>query len=193
MKTIHSLLILCAAIAISLAAPQTHAQVTNGGFETGTFPPWTSVDSSNFQGIGSDSAFAHSGSRYAFLGATGTIGTLSQTINTTAGVFYTLSFWLANDGGAPPNSFQAFFNGIAIMPALNNAAGFGYTQFFGGFIGTGAPGVLEFRSRNDADFWRLDDVVVGVPESGATALLALPAFAAMLLVRSRRAQKVSVS
>ncbi len=197
MKTIQSVLtIFCAAVLISLVAPQTRAQVVNGGFETGTSttaPPWVIVDSSNFTGFGTDPSFAHSGSRYSFLGSTSTIGTLTQAINTIAGAPYQLSFWLANDGGLPPNSFQALFNGITLV-SLTNSPGFRYTQFLANFIGTGAPADLQFRNRNDQDFWRLDDVSVtlaAVPELGATAWLALPAFTALLLLhfRLRRAPK----
>lgn len=150
---------------------------------------WTSVDSSGFQGVGGDSAFAHSGVNYAFLGATGLIGSLSQSLSTVAGQSYNLSFWLGNDGGLPPNSFEVFWNGVSVF-SLTNAAGFSYTQFGAlNLVATGGSTVLEFRSRNDQDFWRLDDINVsaqGVPEAFSTIWLALPAFGALGLLHFSR-------
>ena len=98
--------IFCIAALFCAAAWNANAnQVADAGFEAsadglGPHPfsaSWTSVDPSGFQGVGGDSAFAHTGNNYAFLGATGTIGSLSQSISTVAGQSYNLSFWLAND------------------------------------------------------------------------------------------------
>ena len=71
--------------------------VTNGGFETGSFSGWTHTDPSNFDNIGSDPLFAHSGTFHANLGASPGPGSLSQSLTTVAGSAYTLSFYLAND------------------------------------------------------------------------------------------------
>jgi hypothetical protein len=168
-------------------------QVVNGGFETGTFSPWVVNDPSGmppgqFSGIGSDSAFAHSGTHYAYLGALGTTGTLSQTLTTTPGQKYSLSFWLANDGTVPPNSFSVFFNGVLIS-AMTNVAVFPYTNFtFSNLMATGSSTVLSFQYRNDDDFFRLDDVSVnpsGVPDNGSTLWLALPAVALLAALHLR--------
>jgi hypothetical protein len=143
-------------------------------------PAWTDVDPSGNSGVGGDSAFAHSGNNYAFLGATPNMGSLSQNLATMTGTSYTLSFWLANDmtAGLPPtNSFEVFWNGIQIF-TLTNAAVFDYTQFtFGNLVATGPSTALEFRYAHDNDFFRLDDVFVGVPESGSSVWLTLPVFA----------------
>ena len=193
--------IFCIAALLCCAAWNANAVnlVADPGFEAsadglGAHPfsaSWTSVDSSNFQGVGGDSAFAHTGNNYAFLGATGTIGSLSQSLSTVAGQSYNLSFWLANDGGLPPNSFEVFWNGVSVF-SLTNSAGFSYTQFGAlNLLATGASTVLEFRSRNDQDFWRLDDIsvdAVGVPESFSTMWLAFPAFGALGLVHFSRAR-----
>ncbi len=191
-------LLLCsAAFSFAAFAPSARAQIVNGGFETGTSttaPPWTFVDPSNFTGFGSDAAFANSGSRYAFLGASqttgnpGGTGTLSQTFNTIAGVVYQISFFLANDGGTPPNSFVAMFNGIPFFTLTPNSPGFAYTQFGGFVTATGASSTLSFQYRNDADFFRLDDVTVNrtsaVPDS-SLGWLALPTLGLLCLVHYR--------
>ncbi len=171
MKTSHLPSLLSIGLALCLFAPFANAQIVNGGFETGTAttaPPWVYSDPSNFTGFGSNTSFAHSGTRYAFLGATGTNGTMSQTFNTVAGAIYSISFFLANDGTTPPNLFQAMFNGIQFV-SLTNVGRFGYTQFTGTGFATAATSTLTFTYRNDADFFRLDDVSVNrvsaVPES----------------------------
>jgi hypothetical protein len=187
MKNLNStsLAVLCLSTLSMLTTPESRAAelVTNGGFETGTFSSWTVVDPSNFTNVGSDPTFAHSGTYHANLGARGTIGSLSQLLSPTAGTTYTLSFFLANDGVTSSNFFQALFNGVPLV-TLNNAGPLGYTRFLGSFIGTGAPGLLEFRYQNDADFFRLDDVSVNVPDLGSTASLALPVFASLALLHS---------
>ncbi len=105
-------------------------------------------------------------------------GSLSQTLGTTAGEAYTLSFWLANNSNAPVNFFQVYFGGALLQtftspPFPNSGA---YQQFSYGVIGAGGPTTLEFRYRHDDDFWRLDDVSVesgAVPEPTTWAMMLL--------------------
>jgi hypothetical protein len=166
--------------------------VNNPGFETGDFTGWTVNDPSNFTGVGNDAAFAHSGTHYAFLGATPNTGSLSQSLATMAGQSYTLSFWLANDatpGLGPTTAFAAFFNGVSVFALPGNSPVFGYTQFtISGLVATGAATTLEFRYRHDNDFFRLDDVSVSVPEAFSTIWLSLPAFGALGLLHFSRAR-----
>lgn len=151
---------------------------------------WTNNDPSGFSGVGGDSGLAHTGNNYAFLGSSPNTGMLSQTQNlmTTAGTFYTLSFWLANDitPELPPGTtfFEALWNGATVF-TISNPAAFDYTQFSFSVQATGPLTSLEFDYRHDNDFWRLDDVSVSVPDSGSTIWLALPAFVALGLVHFR--------
>ncbi len=178
--------------------------VADPGFEasadgTGPHPfsaAWTDVDPSGFSGVGGDSAFAHTGNNYAFLGATNypntppITGSLSQNLATTSGISYTLSFFLANDITTGPNlgsftSFEVLWNGISIFSATNQPA-FDYTQFtFSDLVATGPLTTLEFRYEHDNDWFRLDDVSVEVPDSGSTIWLALPIFAGLGLLHFR--------
>lgn len=197
-KILCTLTLLCA-VAWSVNAANI---VADPGFEAsadglGPHPfsaSWTNVDVSLNSGVGGDSAFAHTGDNYAFLGATGTVGSLSQGLTTMSGSTYSLSFWLANDqtvGLPQTNSFQVFWNGVSVFSLANQAA-FGYTQFtIGGLLATGGATNLEFRYVHDSDNWRLDDIsadVAGVPETMSTIWLALPAFAALGLVQFSRAR-----
>ena len=198
--------IFCIAALFCAAAWNANAnQVADPGFEGSTdniggnpfSSSWTVVPANDpFSGVGGDSAFAHSGTNYAFLGATPNTATLSQAggVSTVATQSYSLSFWLANDitAGLPAtNSFNVFFNGVNVF-SLTNSAAFGYTQFtISNLVATGASTALQFVYRHDSDFWRLDDVNVspqGVPEAFSTMLLAFPAFGALGLVHFSRAR-----
>ena len=158
---------------LSLAAWNANAQqlVVNGGFEASTpgvgnssFPPgWTNVDSSNFSGISNDPTSAHSGMQFAFLGATGMFGSLTQNIATNMGTPYTLSFWLRNRSGIPPNSFDVLLNGVSIggsFPLVNSPGSLTYTQYTHNFNAATNGTTLEFRYRHDDSFFDLDDVSV---------------------------------
>ena len=109
-----------------------------------------------------------------------------------------MSFWLAHDVTTPPppisNTFQVFFGGVLVQ-TLTDVGIFSYQQFtFQNLLPTGSSTSLEFRFMDTNDFFRLDDVSVVVPEPSATALLALPVFAGLLLLYSRlRTKKSSVS
>ena len=77
--------------------------VTNGSFEDGNFTGWTlggnyvlPPNNTPEIFITSGTGAADSGNYAAGFGSVHTDGTLSQTLQTTAGQQYTLSFWLAN-------------------------------------------------------------------------------------------------
>ncbi len=180
--------------AIHAAAEVPLDQIVNGGFESGNFAPWVLNDPSGFSNIGTDSAFAHSGTYHANLGAVGVIGTLTQTFNTIAGQQYNLSYWLANDSGVQPNSFAVFFNNVQIASlTLTNSAVFDYTNFMATVTATGTSSTLQFRFRHDDDFFRLDDISVNpVPEPSA-ALFVLAGAGVLGLVQYRRRQRSLLS
>jgi hypothetical protein len=97
---------------------------------------------------------------------------------------YTLSFWLANDGAAP-NQFDVFWNGASVLNLVDQPVSL-YTQFTLSVTASGASTPLEFRYRNDDDFFRLDDVsaTAAVPEP-SIAWLALTGLPLLALARRR--------
>ncbi len=174
-----------AALAASFLARTTSADiVVNGGFESGAFAPgWSFTDASGFTFIDNDSVFAHSGNDYALLGASPAPGddpgTLLQTLTTTPGATYQLTFWLASDRtGTVDNSLQVLWNGASVFSQVNiPAPGFTnpYVLFtISNLTAAGATATLEFDYVNNDDFFRLDDVSVNaVPEPSTAALAAL--------------------
>lgn len=178
----------CASVSASASAAEL---VTNGGFETGDFTGWTLSGNSGFTGIDDDSA--NSGQFGAFLGPVGSLGYLTQTLNTIAGQDYKISFDLANEGGTP-NAFAVSFNGVSGF-ADKNLAAQAYDAFE--FIGkaTGASTILQIAFRNDPAFFHLDNVSVQgvaavIPEPASWALLIVGFGLVGARVRSRRSPVV---
>ena len=169
-------------------APSAAAQnlLVNGGFEDG-FSSWV-LSPGTFSFAGNDPMFAHTGFGYANLESTGSTATLSQTFNTNPGQSnYSLSFWLANDTGVPPNSFSVMWNGTVLtgFPLVNQPA-FGYTNFtFNNLTATSSTTTLTFQFQHDDDFWRLDTVSV-IPEPSTNALMMLSAAGLLGFVQYRR-------
>jgi parallel beta-helix repeat protein len=133
--------------------------VANGNFATGDFTDWTL--GGNDSNASSPQLFidtnAEGGSTYAVgMGSMGADGTLSQTIATTAGQTYTLSFWLQNEGSGG-NDFAAIWNGQTLL-SLTNAAQFGYTEYTYTVTATGSTTTLELSAANNPSQWDLDNI-----------------------------------
>ncbi len=148
--------------------------VGNGGFETGDFTDWTvtgdtnnfidSIDATDLYGSAAlsgvnDSLFIHSGIYGAFLGQYGSLGYLSQTVPTTAGQYYLLSFWLDNPAVGTPNEFLVSWNGTTLFNALNMGE-FAWTNMQFAVSATAAGTFLQFGFRNDVNAFGLDDISV---------------------------------
>ncbi len=194
-------------VAATCLALSAHAQniVSDPGFEAsadglGAHPfssSWTVVDTTGNQppgvpgsnsNVGGDSSFAHSGNNYANLGATPTVGSLSQLLTTTT-QRYNITFWLANSSTVPISTFQAFFGGSLIYSTTGATFGGSgiYTQVsLSNVLGAAASSLLQFQYRHDDDFWRLDDIsVTPTPEGGAPLWLAIPIFGGLCLLHHR--------
>ena len=190
----HFSLFLRAACLSTLLA--THASaatnlVTNGGFEQG-LSGWTLSGNTGFMSVTSDPV--HSGGLAGQFGPLGTLGFLSQTLSTTIGQSYELSYWLNNQGSGP-NQFQVSWGGNVIPSVgLTNSAPFGYTLFtVPNLVATSTSTQLSFGFRHDPAFWNLDDVSVtqsngglpGVPDGGSTLALLGAAVSLVALLRRK--------
>ena len=134
--------------------------VTNGNFATDSFSGWTLGGNSTSSYFGPEifiDTDAEGGSNYAAgMGSVGSDGTLSQTIATTAGQTYTLSFWLQNEASGT-NDFKAIWNGQTLL-SLSKAAQSGYTEYTYTVTATGSTTTLEFSAANGPSQWDLDNI-----------------------------------
>jgi uncharacterized repeat protein (TIGR03803 family) len=139
--------------AIVIAYP---TSILNGGFETGTFTNWTrsGVGGSS---ISSSTQYKHSGNYGANLSASGGLGYLSQTISTTPGSSYLISFWLDVPFSFPSGEFLVNWGGNILMDQTNIPA-IGWTNIQFLVPATSATTILQFGYDNN--FFGLDDVSV---------------------------------
>jgi Carbohydrate binding domain len=169
-RTLAALAFLAAALGLGTQASAD--LVVNGGFETGDFTGWTQAGDTSFTDV--ESFFVHSGNFAAEFGPTETNGFISQTalLATTPGDTYTLSFWLANDGGTP-NNWSVSWGGNFVDGATD-AAQFPFTQFSYQLLATSSATDLTFSFFQAPAFYYLDDVSVvslhPVPEPSTLAI-----------------------
>lgn len=168
------------------------AAIINGDFESGSFSGWTQFGNVGFTSIGGG-ATAHSGSFGASFGPVGSTGGIVQTLATTAGTQYELSYWLRHDGGNP-NSVLVEWNGIA-QQSLVNDPGFGYTEFTFLVTATAPTTDLRFTFQQNPAFYYLDDVSVeavdAVPEPATLTMFGLGALGFAGAALRRRFRKIA--
>ena len=137
----------------------TNASLANGNFATGDLTGWTL--GGNFAQPNLPEIYVtrngQGGSAYAAgMGSMGSDGTLSQTVATTAGQTYTLSFWLQNEGSTD-NDFKATWNGQTLL-SLSDATQSGYKQYTYSVTAAGPSSTLAFSAMNTPSQWDLDNV-----------------------------------
>src|SRR5207249_4539799 len=140
-------------------------QVQNGGFESGTFTNW--IQSGNLDTtyvVPTDLLYVHSGTYGAQLGPAGSLGFISQTLPTTPGASYVLSFWLDSPDGSTPNEFLVSWNGATLFDQTNLPA-LGWTNLQFSVSATGATAIVQFGFQDDQTYLGLDDISLTPPVS----------------------------
>lgn len=165
--------------------------IVNGGFESGTLG-WTIGDpdgdqstliyNGNYLGAAPNtgSFFVWGGEinpEAQVPGETSHAGLVSQSgIETTAGVDYTISFWIRNLAydGPVQNQLEVYWNnfgiGDGVLALVNIAATSDYLQYTVNVVGGDGPGTLTFEMSNPPTALLLDDVsMVATANSADTA------------------------
>lgn len=179
-----------ATIALALAASPAGAVniVTNPGFETGDTTGWD-VAGGDFRFVATNRP--HTGLYSWVAGDTPPGSRLSQTIVTTPGQAYDLSFYLhGGDSSNPTRIWAVEWNGVTLDGATNPAL-FPYTQMSYSVLGTGSD-TVTFVLAHIPDAFYLDDVSleasteVAAPEPATLAVLGLGLAGLSLTRRQRR-------
>jgi hypothetical protein len=170
--------------------------VANCSFETGSFTDWTRSGNLGATGV-EPAGFAGydplSGSTYfAALGPVGSDGFLSQTLATTPGDTYTISWYLASNGTFT-NDFDVEWDGATLFSQTNipatGPAPYPYVLYTETVTAVGSD-TLTFSFRNDPSYLALDDISVAasapaVPEPGYLGLLS-GVLVALPFIRKRK-------
>jgi PEP-CTERM motif len=102
--------------------------------------------------------------------------TLTQTIATTAGQDYTLSFWIYQQAIGPLTFFSVTWDGSTVVSMSYPASDSGdipYVNFTASVVGMGSD-TLQFISANDPGWTYVDNVSLGVvPEPSTWAMMML--------------------
>jgi len=136
--------------------------VSNGGFETGDFSGWTLLE--NDGSVFVDDGYnlgnpPHSGNYVANFGTEGALDYISQTLTTTPGTTYLLSFWLDSPDGATPNELQVSWDGNTVFDETDIPA-IGWTNIQLLVTAAETSTVLKFGGQDDPGYLGLDDVSV---------------------------------
>ena len=196
-------LVLSAALGLA-TMPARANLVTDGGFESGGLSNWTLTGSGG--GVAIDGVSSHAGTYDAAfaLANGGTTDTLTQSITTTAGQSYSLSFWLLDQAVPSGNdTMTVTFGGFsdAVLWTSLGANSYANVQLtIPGSAITGSSTTLGFQASIDPNPsgapdlggvggpFNLDDIVltansVGTPEPPAALLLLV---GAAMLIPARR-------
>ena len=177
--------VLIAFCAISTASAANVVQ--NPGFETGDFTDWTAQYWAVTTGYSGEVPFA--GSYYAYTGCVGAScitgasfpqASLSQTLATTAGRTYTLTFEFMTLYGTP-NELDVLWNGASVLD-LGPVGTLGVISSYGLYTvlnlsAISSSSTLTFLGRQDPGYDALDNVDVelsgtgGVPEPSTWLLM----------------------
>ncbi|MBL9148889.1 MAG: carbohydrate binding domain-containing protein [Phycisphaerae bacterium] len=163
---------LAAAAAVAGLAPLASADlVTNGSFQTGDFSGWTVTNAP----VGSNLSVAaggYLGPFAAYFQGTGPgYDGIAQTLATSAGTEYTVSFWILNNG-VGDDSLLIDWEGATVFNQSPVEAPLESWSFVSFNVSAGLNGSeLRFRGFDSISSFAIDDIsVVAVPAPGAFAL-----------------------
>jgi len=153
--------------------------VLNGDFETGDFSSWTLSGDTSYTFVDNGSLGSYfgiapqSGNYDALLGTSSSLGYLSQTLSTTPGGSYLLSFWLDNPYG-DLGEFIVSWNGSTNLNEVNPVAN-DWTNIQLVVSATGSNTVLQFGFEDDDGCFGLDDIsVVAYSVTSPPVILSAP-------------------
>ncbi len=158
-----------ATVALLSAAPAAAVNlISNGGFETGDFTSWTVVAN---QGTNVNNNGPHSGTFDSRLRTNNGISkAISQSVATTLGYAYKLTYWLKNNGDVVDDFTVT--TGTTVT-AFGDRSPFGYALFTQNFVGqSGSTLISFFYNHPQPGAFQLDDVsVTVVPEPAVWVML----------------------
>lgn len=159
--------------------------VINGGFETGA--AWLQIPGGPFPNFGYTNAVAHTGSQsFQFANALARDDAIRQTLATTAGTSYTLSFWVYNGQQGNDHLRVSWEGGLVVDMLPLNIPLNTWTQFSYTVTATLNGSELRFAGYDVPDRFRIDDVsVIAVPTPAALTICAV-GFAGLTTRRRRR-------
>jgi len=163
--------------------------VFNGGFETGNFAGWSvppNVPPPNQNAalfFVTSAGEAHGGEYYASI-ASSQLRFISQTVGTTAGMDYELSFWLRRSSFAP-GFFEVRWGGETVFfQNLIGLDGLQWLEYTVPLHANTSSASLQFGQAYFPGAFNIDDIsVVQVPAPGGAALLGMTG---LVVLRRRR-------
>ncbi len=155
----------------------------NGDFETGDFSYWLLTGDDGMFNFVDDGSFTgikpFSGKFFAALGQSNLpIATLSQTLPTLPGRYYSISFWLKNPDfgdGTIPNEFSVTWGGTTLFDQIDLPTNPNWSKMQFVVEATGPTTSLQFGFRNDRSWFGFDDISVSLlPETPPTVAFTSP-------------------